>query len=101
VGKGHSKPVSVVGERHNEVARIVASGGTGEGHIRQCMCSCKGHRELDSTRERICTFTSSRLKEPKKDLLLNEVARNVEVQSSTFNHSTVLSQVELCFICPQ
>jgi len=87
VGKGHSKLVSAVGERHNKVVYavgavgkcMVASGGIGEKHLRRCMCSCKGHRELDSARERICTFPSSRLKEPKKDLLLNEVARNVEV----------------------
>jgi hypothetical protein len=36
--------------------RKVALEGTGEGHTRQCMCNCKGHKELDSARERICTF---------------------------------------------
>ena len=64
VGKGHGKPVSAAGKRHDEVACAVgavgkwevASGGTGEGHTRQCMCSCKEHRELDSARERIRTF---------------------------------------------
>ena len=64
VGKGHGKLASAVGERHDEVAHAVgavgkqevASGGTGEGHARWCMCSCKEHRELDSARERICTF---------------------------------------------
>ena len=64
VGKGHSKLASAAGERHDEVARAVgavgkrevASGGTGEGHARWCMCSCKEHRELDSARERIRTF---------------------------------------------
>jgi hypothetical protein len=64
VGKGYGKPASAAGERHNEVARAVgavgkwevASGGTGKGHARWCMCSCKEHSELDSARGRICTF---------------------------------------------
>ena len=64
MGKGHRKLASAAGERHDEVAHVVgavgkwevALGGTGEGHTRWCICSCKEHRELDSARGRIHTF---------------------------------------------
>ena len=67
--KGYGKLVYAAGKRHDEVACAVgavgkckvASGGTGEGHMRQCMCSYKGYRKLDSVWERIHTFTFSRL----------------------------------------
>jgi len=47
-------------------ANANARGGIGKGHVRWCVCSYKGHRELDSAWERIHTFTSSRLKELKR-----------------------------------
>src|SRR6266851_8560314 len=51
----------------------------GEGHVRWCVCGCKGHREvvlsdkephavskLNFAWKRLCTFTSSSLKSQKK-----------------------------------
>ena len=70
MGKGHRKLASAVGERHDKVVHVVdtvgkwevALGGTGK--------------------------ASSRLKDPKKDWLLNEeVARNVEFEVQPFTCS--------------